>query len=306
MSARLWACSNQKGGTRRGRQSERESSACHCVCQPERACASAARSRARRACMLALMRSRQADSLTPKISTTGMKTGTNTLTDTSSPAIPPIVRATRRQTESAASAELRTTCEHSWHSSPAGDAVRSRIRSIFRRSSEKVTLTSVGRSRLRQKGGWRHTFRVMTRSRASFADAILSCAPTRPRPGPPARGLPRPRTTFALGSATDRGSIPFPCQLSSNSQYWLWRVQFPYNGVSSVEIVTRLERYSWQARKMQKIQAEFPDFVILCEIIYFKLSNLDCFFLMQCSVKSTSTNSFPIRLFPIHASIYTK
>jgi hypothetical protein len=159
---------------------------------------------------------------------------------------------------------------------------------------------------LRQKGGWRHTFRVMTRSRASFADAILSCAPTRPRPGPPARGLPRPRTTFALGSATDRGSIPFPCQLSSNSQYWLWRVQFPYNGVSSVEIVTRLERYSWQARKMQKIQAEFPDFVILCEIIYFKLSNLDCFFLMQCSVKSTSTNSFPIRLFPIHASIYTK
>ena len=140
---------------------------------------------------------------------------TNTISDTSSPAIPPIVRATRRQTESAASAELRTTCEHSWHSSPAGDAVRSRIRSIFRRSSEKVTLTSVGRSRLRQKGGWRHTFRVMTRSRASFADAILSCAPTRPRPGPPARGLPRPRTTFALGSATDRGSIPFPLQINT-------------------------------------------------------------------------------------------
>ena len=59
--------------------------------------------------MLALMRSLQAGALTPKISTTGMKTGTNTLTDTSSPAIPPIVRATRMQTESAASAELRTT-----------------------------------------------------------------------------------------------------------------------------------------------------------------------------------------------------
>jgi hypothetical protein len=47
----------------------------------------------------------------------------------------------------------------------------------------KRSLTSVGRSRLRQKGGGRHTFRVMTRSRASFADAILSCAPTRPRSG---------------------------------------------------------------------------------------------------------------------------
>jgi hypothetical protein len=66
--------------------------------------------------MHALMRSRQANALTPKISTTRMKTGNNTLKDTSSPAIPPIAWATRRQTESAASAELRNTCEHSVHS----------------------------------------------------------------------------------------------------------------------------------------------------------------------------------------------
>jgi hypothetical protein len=67
--------------------------------------------------MHALMSSRQAHALTPKISTTRMKTGKNTLTDTSSPAIPPIALATRRQTESTASAELRNTYEHS---GPAG------------------------------------------------------------------------------------------------------------------------------------------------------------------------------------------
>ena len=44
----------------------------------------------RRARVHALMSSRQAHALTPNISTTRMKTGTNTLTDTSSPAIPPI------------------------------------------------------------------------------------------------------------------------------------------------------------------------------------------------------------------------
>ena len=67
--------------------------------------------------MHSAMSSRQADALTPKISTTRMKTGTSTLTDTSSPAIPPIAWATRKQTESAASAELRVACEHS---GPAG------------------------------------------------------------------------------------------------------------------------------------------------------------------------------------------
>jgi hypothetical protein len=120
VSARLWACANRKGGTRRRPQSERESTAGPPVCQRERRARAQPRSRARQACMHALMSSRQAHALTPKISTTRMKTGTNTLTDTSSPAIPPIALATRRQTESTASAELRNTCEHSGLSGPAG------------------------------------------------------------------------------------------------------------------------------------------------------------------------------------------
>jgi hypothetical protein len=210
-------------------------------CQPERACASAARSRARQACMLALMRSRQADALTPKISTTGMKTGTNTLTDISSPAIPPIVRATRRQTESAASAELRTTCEHSWHSGPAGDAVRSRIRSIVRRSRGKgytyqrrqVAVATEGRLEAHVQG---HDAKPgLFRRRHPIVRAHPPAAwPTRPRPA-------TTRAPLFATRETDGERVPFTrprfcgdtVPTTSNLQYWLRNVQFPYKFVGN-------------------------------------------------------------------------
>jgi hypothetical protein len=140
VSARLWACANRKGGTRRRPQSEKESTAGPPVCQRKRRARAQPRSLAKQACMHALMRSRPAHALTPKISTTRMKTGTNTLTDTSRPAIPPIALATRRQTESATGAELRKICELSGHSGRAGVRSSPAAHKINRRLGQRPSL----------------------------------------------------------------------------------------------------------------------------------------------------------------------
>ena len=112
--------------------------------------------------------------LTPMNRMRAIHTNMNTMHHKPHPATPPAAGLTWRHTASAASAELRITCEHSC---AVGSARRDRA--VPRSPSDEPRdhlraggHTSVGRSRLRTNGGGRHTLSVITRSFPPPLDAM--------------------------------------------------------------------------------------------------------------------------------------